>query len=441
MTLLSVRDIGKAYDRYASEWRRVARWFGASCASLERHWVVRGIGFELAAGESLAIVGRNGAGKSTLLKMIAGTLAPSEGEIRLQGRVSAILELGLGFNPEFTGRHNARHALRLMACEHETIERVLPEIAAFADIGEYFDQPVRTYSTGMQARVAFAAATAFRPDLLIVDEVLSVGDALFQAKCFERIAGYREQGMALMLVTHSAADVVAHCERAILLRDGRLVEDGSPAHVTNLYLDDLFGRGNPNPSTVGADRFPTEGSVGAGDDILMVSDVGERFHTRPGYRKEEHRWGHGGAVILDYSVIADGRAYPPRIESGTETEFLYKVRFEADYTRVTPGLLIKTLDGLFVYGTNDFSASGGRAAPIGVRAGDILIFRFRLPLNLNEGHYLISFGVSSGDPNQSLTPLERRYDAVIVDVGRTVAFWGLADLRATFDVWDRTPHD
>ncbi|MBK1719777.1 ABC transporter ATP-binding protein [Thiocystis violacea] len=433
MNLLRVHDAGKAYNRYASEWHRIARWFGATFQPLEQHWVLRHIRFDLAAGESLGIVGRNGAGKSTLLKMITGTLPPSEGTIQVAGRVAAILELGMGFNPEFSGRRNARHVLELMGMGRARIDQALPGIAAFADIGDYFDQPVRTYSTGMQARVAFAAATAIKPDLLIVDEVLSVGDAHFQAKCFERIARYREQGMALILVTHSVADVVAHCDRALLLRDGRLVEDGAPVHVTNLYLDDLFGRASGTARPARA----TDGESPA----TMGEDGRDLFHTRPGYRKEEHRWGQGGAVILDYRIVAEGEPYPPRIESGAETEFLFKVRFDADCEAVMPGLLIKTIEGIFLYGTNAFSASGGRAPVIAVCSGDILVFRFALSLALNEGHYLVSFGVSSGDPARTLIPLERRYDSVIITVGRSVPFWGIADLRGTFDVWERLSHD
>lgn len=432
MSLLSVRDVGKVFCRYATEWQRIARWFGASVKPLDQHWVARHISFELNAGESIGIVGRNGAGKSTLLKMITGTMLPSEGQIRMNGRIAAILELGMGFNPEFSGRQNARHALELMGFGHAQIDAVMPEIADFADIGDYFDQAVRTYSTGMQARVAFAAATAFKPDLLIVDEVLSVGDAFFQAKCFERIARYRQQGMTLILVTHSVADVVTHCNRALLLRQGRLIEDGSPAHVTNLYLDDLFGHGNA----------PASGLLNASPTATFAEEDGaaERFHTRPGYRKEEHRWGQGGAVILDYRIVADGKPYPPRIESGAETEFFFKARFDTAFDAVMPGLLIKTIDGVFLYGTNAFSASGGRIAPIAVQAGEILVFRFVCALALNEGHYLISFGISAGDPLQTLTPLERRYDAVLVDVGRKVPFWGLADLRSTFDILERLPH-
>ena len=426
MSLLRLDGVGKAYSHYGSEWRRVAAILGAGLEPVSRHWVLQDVSFTLEAGESVGIVGRNGAGKSTLLKMIAGTVQPSCGSVAWSGnpRVAAILELGLGFLPDFTGRENARHTAELMGITRATIDQLLPDIAEFADIGDYFDEPVRTYSTGMGTRVAFATVTALRPDLLIVDEALSVGDAWFQAKCFERIARFRREGMALILVTHAVGDVIAHCDRALLLSGGRLRADARPAEVTNLYYDELFAGGTPRAA---ADQVPPE------QDSQFHSGGSECFATRPGYRKEEHRFGDGGAIILDYHISADGRAYPPEINSGATVEFAFKVRFDADFNHLVPGFLLKTLEGQFVFGSNAHVAAGGLAAPIAVRAGELHIFRFRLPLPVNAGDYLVSFGVADGAPDQAQTPLQRRYDAVIIHVQRRVPFWGLVDLGAQFE--------
>ena len=429
MSLLTVADVGKAYDDFGSEWRRFFAALGLGAAPRARHWVLEDVDFRLEAGEAVGILGPNGAGKSTLLKMITGTVQPSRGSVRFAGapRVAAILELGLGFLPEFTGRENARHTAELMGIGPAEIDAALPGIEAFADIGDYFDAPVRTYSTGMQTRVAFATVTAFRPDLLIVDEALSVGDARFQAKCFERIAAYRREGMALLLVTHAVSDVTAHCDRALLLADGRLLADGDPASVTNLYFDLLFGRG---PAAGGPAAAAADAAV-AEDDFWQGS--AERFGLRPGYRPEEHRWGNGGAAILDYRVGAMGTAYPAEIDSGAVVEFAFKVRFDQPFQGVVPGLLLKTLEGAFVFGSNSHTAAGGAGDPIAVNAGELRVFSFRLPLPLNEGSYLLSFGVSRGDPAANLEPLERRYDAVILQVRRRVPFWGLVDLGAHFE--------
>lgn len=235
MSLLSVEGVGKAYRDYRSEWQRIGRWFGLASTPLEEHWVVRGVSFEVGAGETVGIVGQNGAGKSTLLKMIAGTLQPTEGQLRVNGRIAAILELGMGFHPELTGRQNVMHAAGLMGFTAAEVTAVMPQIEAFAEIGEYFDTPVRTYSSGMQVRVAFAVATAFRPDLLIVDEALSVGDSYFQHKSFERIRGFRTQGTTLLIVSHDRNAIQAICDRAILLERGRVLKDGEPEAVMDYY--------------------------------------------------------------------------------------------------------------------------------------------------------------------------------------------------------------
>ncbi|MDH5479762.1 MAG: ABC transporter ATP-binding protein, partial [Nitrosomonas sp.] len=169
MSLLSIKNVGKAFVSYKSELYRFARWFGMPVKPSAEHWVIRHISFDIHSGEAIGIIGQNGAGKSTLLKMITGTLQPTEGQIQVNGRIAAILELGMGFNPELTGRQNVIHAAGLMGFNAEQVQQAMPDIETFAEVGEYFDEPVRTYSSGMQMRVAFAVATTYRPEILIVD--------------------------------------------------------------------------------------------------------------------------------------------------------------------------------------------------------------------------------------------------------------------------------
>ena len=424
MSLLSVRDLGKAFRTYRSEWQRFAHWFGIPVKPSEEHWVLRHVNFDIQPGEAIGIIGQNGAGKSTLLKMITGTLQPTEGQVQVNGRIAAILELGMGFNPELTGRQNVFHTAGLMGFSAEQIQQAMPDIEAFAEVGEYFDEPVRTYSSGMQSRIAFAVATAFRPDLLIVDEALTVGDAYFQAKCYERITDYKTQGMALILVTHSVSDVVRHCNRALFIKGGRLVRDGHPRDVSNLYLDDLFGNGKNLSDNLG-------GSDSVGNAIEIMTGVEDKFYTRPGYRKEEYRWGNGGARIVDYLVRVNGQDYPAFIESNAKTEFYFKVVFDAGFDDITAGFLLKTHDGVFVYGTNSFLASEGKKT-VSSEEGEEIVFKFGMPMNLNAGHYLVSFGVSTG-PQEMLEPLDRRYDSVLLTVTRSKEFGGLVDLQAEFE--------
>ncbi|MDQ3195683.1 MAG: ABC transporter ATP-binding protein, partial [Pseudomonadota bacterium] len=233
--VLSIRDLGKAYRTYSSEWKRFASWFGLKTIPREEHWVLHNVTFDVKAGEAVGIIGMNGAGKSTLLKLITGTARPSMGKVSIAGRIAAILELGMGFNPELTGRQNVQHAAGLMGIPGDAIERVMPGIEEFAEIGDYFDQPVRTYSSGMQARVAFGVATAVRPEILIVDEALSVGDAYFQHKSFDRIREFRLHGTTLLIVSHDKAAVLTLCNRAILLEKGRVIQDGDPETVMDFY--------------------------------------------------------------------------------------------------------------------------------------------------------------------------------------------------------------
>lgn len=427
MGKLVVSHVGKAYKRYASKWARMREWLTGQPRH-EQTWVLRDIHFTVNPGEAVGIVGVNGAGKSTLLKIITGTTQPTNGSVHIEGRVAALLELGMGFHPDFTGRQNVYMAGQLLGLRSDEIAACMPAIEAFAEIGDYIERPVRTYSSGMQMRLAFSVATAVRPDVLIVDEALSVGDAYFQAKCYQRIAQFKEQGTTLLLVSHSPGDVVKHCERAIMLRNGHIELDGSSRAVTNRYMDELFGKRKVDSAALPAADVSVE--------QVLLSGLSDDFHTHPGYHREEHRWGHGGAAILDYLVVADGQEYPSRIESNIATDFYFKVRFDADFDNVVPGFLIKTLEGIFLYGTNSFVSTQGREH-IAAQAGDVKVFKFSLPLALNEGYYLVSFGISSGSPLQELIPLDRRYDSVLIQVGRAIQFWGIVDLGASFHALEK----
>ncbi|MEZ5464488.1 MAG: ABC transporter ATP-binding protein [Lysobacteraceae bacterium] len=243
--VLTVERAGKAYRRYPSRWARLCEWLTGK-ANHELNWVFRDVSFSLGAGESLGIVGRNGAGKTTLLRLIAGITQPTTGSVSTSGRVAALLELGMGFHPDFDGRENAIIGCQLLGMSAQEIEACLPEIEAFAEIGDYFRRPVRQYSSGMQMRLAFAVATAMRPDLLIVDEAMAVGDAYFQHKSMERIRRYQEQGMALLLVSHDPGAILSLCPRAILIDEGRVACDGNAETVLDRYNASLSIAGREN---------------------------------------------------------------------------------------------------------------------------------------------------------------------------------------------------
>lgn len=235
MGSLVVSNVSKAYKRYPSKWARAREWlFGTSCH--ESTWILRDINFRVEPGEAVGIVGVNGAGKSTLLKIITGTTQPTTGSVHINGQVAALLELGMGFHPDFTGRKNAFMAGQLLGYNAEDISRRMPEIEAFAEIGDYIDQPVRLYSSGMQVRLAFSVATCRRPEILIVDEALSVGDVQFQQKCMARIRDFRAQGTTILLVTHDIGALSAICDRAVVLSGGRVIHDSPVAEGIEAYF-------------------------------------------------------------------------------------------------------------------------------------------------------------------------------------------------------------
>lgn len=234
MGYLKVRNIGKAYKRYPSKWARLAEWMTGR-ERHEKHWVLRDISFDVSPGEAVGIIGVNGAGKSTLLKIITGTTQPTTGSIDVGGHIAALLELGTGFHPGFTGRQNVYMGGQIRGLSTERIDELMPEIEAFAEIGDYLDQPLRTYSSGMQVRLAFSVATAVRPDILIVDEALSVGDSYFQHKSFSRIRKFRDEGTTLFFVSHSPGAIKTLCGRALLVDGGILQRDDHPDSVLDYY--------------------------------------------------------------------------------------------------------------------------------------------------------------------------------------------------------------
>lgn len=360
--ILVVENVGKAYLEFESEILRFARWFGVPATPLAEHWVLRHVSFRLAAGESVGVVGQNGAGKSTLLKLISGTARPNEGCVRIHGRVAALLELGLGFNAELSGRENSQHAAGLMGLSIDQIQRLMPEIEAFAEIGEYFDQPVRTYSSGMQMRVAFSVATCVRPDVLIVDEALAVGDAYFVHKSFQRIRSFKEQGTSLLIVSHDAGAIQALCDRALLLEAGRLVLDGGPQEVLDYYNALIAEKEN---RTVRIERREA--------NVATESGTGE--------------------AVFDSVALLDSAGQPVEyVGVGDPVTLLARVRANASIPRLVFGYMIRDRLGQPVFGTN---TSYTDQVVCDVSTNDMVEFRVSFVAALGPGTYSVSLALSS----------------------------------------------
>jgi lipopolysaccharide transport system ATP-binding protein len=323
--------------------------------------VLRDVSFQIAPGEAVGVIGQNGAGKSTLLKLITGTAQATEGSVVRTGRVAAILELGMGFNPDLTGRQNAYHSAGLMGYTQDQIEKVMPAIEDFAEVGEYFDQAVRTYSSGMQVRVAFAVATAFTPDLLIVDEALAVGDSYFQHKSFDRMRRFREQGTSIMLVSHSPGDVKALCDRVILLDKGRVLRDGAPDEVIDYYNALIARKENDHLSV--EQRRDKEGWV-------MTRSGSGQVYTR-GLRLEDA--GSGQEVGL--AMVGQSLRLVLEAEARDAVENLVL------------GFMIRDKQGHVVWGSNTWHTGQVQTQ---VKAGERVRFTLDFTCRLGPGSYSVS---------------------------------------------------
>jgi lipopolysaccharide transport system ATP-binding protein len=445
---ISVRNISKCFYTYA---RPVDRLLHSIVPRLQRRmkrpvtaygqefWALRDIDFEVVRGETVGIVGRNGSGKSTLLQIICGTLMPTGGTVGTYGRVAALLELGSGFNPEFTGRENVYHNASVLGLTREEVDRRFDDIAGFADIGEFIDQPVKTYSSGMAVRLAFAVQAQVDPQVLIVDEALSVGDAKFQAKCFERLRQLKDNGTSILLVTHASEQVVTHCSRAILLNHGRMEMAGPPRAVINRYMDLLFGRERqPDklPAVSAAQGLaPPAEHDGQGPPLCFEH---EAYGTRPGFNHHEYRWGDGAATLLDFHLAAQGQAFPSSVEPGAEVTLHLAIRFNRLISHPVLGFTIKTKEGVTVYGTNSYLLDCTASQEL-YQPDSQLSARLTFVNRLATGDYFISVGVASRE-GETIVPHDRRYDSIHFVVAPTPLLLGLVDLAATMD-FDQVHHN
>lgn len=369
MTAINVAGVHKSFFTYRSEWRRILSWFGVAANRRERSDVLNGIGFSIEPGEAVGLIGQNGAGKSTLLKIITGTMQPTKGSVTVDGRVAALLELGMGFNPDMTGRQNVYNSAGLMGFTQEQTDQLIADIEAFAEIGAYFDQPTRVYSSGMQVRLAFAVATAVRPEILIVDEALSVGDAYFQHKSFSRIREFREAGTTLLLVSHDRASIISLCNRAILIEGGKVRSDGAPEEVLDLYNALIAQK---------------EGHL-----IEQVADSQGRIRTRSGSRD----------VTIEAVNLLDDDGTPAEIIGvGAPATLEIRATINRDVKRLVAGYMLKDRLGTSIFGTNTHQLQQPLRDLV---AGETVTFRFRFDANIGHGSYSIAIALHEQDTHVS----------------------------------------
>jgi ABC-type polysaccharide/polyol phosphate transport system ATPase subunit len=407
---IKIENLSKTYQIYSNPIDRLKQSVSKNRKFYREYSALSNINMEIVQGETVGIIGRNGSGKSTLLQLIVGTLTPSEGNIKANGRIAALLELGSGFNPEFTGRENIFMNGAILGLSKDEMNERFQEIVDFADIGDFIDQPVKTYSSGMYVRLAFAVAVNVNPDILIVDEALAVGDGRFQLKCFEHIKKMRDSGKTILLVTHDMQSIRQFCDRAYLISNGELVASGSPNDMVNEYTKILYD--NEVSNTNSNSEFK-----GANNEKKIV---------------KEFRYGSQEGTIKD--IVLNGIRKKNKFVFTTGDQLNISMVVKANKILEKPifAMTVKNIKGVEVYGTNSYYQNI-EFLPMDVN--EELEVQFSQELYLMPGDYFISFGFVEMR-NGEIIPLDRRYDFIqleILPAGKDRSF-GIANLKSNISI-------
>ena len=379
---VSATKIEKRYKLYERNRDRMLDALGLS-GRKERfkfHYALKGVDFEVKKGETVGIIGTNGSGKSTLLKILTGVLTPTSGEVKVNGRISALLELGAGFNMDYNGIENIYLNGTMMGFSKEEIDKKLDDILAFADIGDYVYQPCKTYSSGMFVRLAFAVSINIDPEILIVDEALSVGDVFFQAKCYRKFEDFKKKGKTILFVSHDLSSISRYCDRVYLLNNGEMIGNGSPKEMIDKYKQILAGGGQARIVETNE------------NDVL--------------------EYGNGKAYITEYSIIDANGTKTNAVEKGSDYTVKMKVRIDADIRAPIFACSVKNVRGVEITGTNTLVS---KTFDDSVKKGDEIEISFKQKMMLQGGEYLISLGVT-GFENGEFTVYHRLYDILSINV-------------------------
>ena len=421
---ISVSNLSKRYEIYDAPGDRLKqfvlprlqRFAGYTPKQyFSEFWALQNVSFEVKKGETVGIIGRNGSGKSTLLQMICGTLNPSFGNIQTSGRIAALLELGSGFNPEFSGRENVYMNCAVLGLRRDEIDKRFDGIVAFADIGVFIEQPVKTYSSGMAMRLAFAVAINVDPEILIIDEALSVGDELFQRKCFSRIEAIRASGSTILFVSHSGAQIVELCDRAILFDAGEKLASGLPKKIVGSYQKLLYA-----PSETGQalrdqifqsdDSNITQSSIDSREHSSLIKTTPEKlecFDPNLQSKSTIEFQSHGALISAPVILTLDGKQVNNLIRGNTY-RYAYAVQFFRSAINIRFAMLIRTISGVELGGAE--SAASPKSSLVYVDSGASYRVEFRFICALNPGVYFTNAGVL-GDMDGTMTYLHRLVDA------------------------------
>ena len=412
---IKITNLTKIYKLYARNRDRLKDSLGLSKkAQYKEHYALKNVDMEVKTGESVGIIGVNGSGKSTILKIITGVLNPTSGDVQINGRISALLELGAGFNMEYTGLENVYLNGTMMGFTEKEIDERLQDILDFADIGDFVHQPVKTYSSGMFVRLAFAVAINIDPEILIVDEALSVGDVFFQAKCYHKFEEFKKMGKTILFVSHDLTSIAKYCDRVILLNKGVKLAEGNPKDMVNMYKKLLVHQ---------LDEETLE-------DVSGKSAIGEKSEDESAWKNNFEvnptvtDYGEKQAEIVDFAIIDQYGAYSSIIEKGSVYKVKAKIHFHETVKNPIFTITIKNKQGTDITGTNTMFE---RIETGTVNAGENRIVTYEQQMNLQGGDYLLSLGCT-GYVGDNFVVYHRLYDLVSFNVlsdKNTVGFFDM----------------
>ena len=414
-TAISIEHINKVYKLYDKPIDRLKESLGLSKTKLSRdHYALRDVSFRVNKGETVGIIGTNGAGKSTILKIITGVLNPTSGDLKINGRISALLELGAGFNMEYTGIENIYLNGTMIGFSKEEIDQKLEDILKFADIGDFVYQPVKTYSSGMFVRLAFAVAINIDPEILIVDEALSVGDVFFQAKCYKKFEEFKSQGRTILFVSHDLNSIGKYCDRVVLLNKGEKLAEGSAKEMVDLYKKLLVHH-----------TTDEHGRIDAEEETVNLEGIvwKDRMNRNPNVLE----YGTKEAEIIDYCIIDKDGYINTALGKGDSFKIRIKIRFHTKLEDPIVAFTIKDLKGTEISGTNTMYEN----TDIGeIQDGKCLVIEFEQENNLLPGEYLLSLGCT-GFRNGEFAVYHRLYDVCNFSVISQKPGVGFFDMNST----------
>lgn len=424
---INVDNVSKIYRLYNKPSDRLKEALGFSKKKLyQEHYALNNVSFEVRKGETVGIIGTNGSGKSTILKIITGVLNPTQGNVSIQGRISALLELGAGFNMEYTGIENIYLNGTMMGFSEEEINAKMDDILSFADIGDFVHQPVKTYSSGMFVRLAFAVAINIDPEILIVDEALSVGDVFFQAKCYRKFEEFKKKGKTILFVSHDLSAISKYCDRAILLNQGVKLGEGSPKDMIDAYKQVLVGQYETPKAGVDVPDLTADGDVRAALDKQKKKQEAARMGINP----ETLEYGTKQAEIVSYYITDKNDVQTTAILKGDEFTMHMKVKIGQDLPAPIFAFSIKNIKGVEITGTNTMFEKTFLES---VKAGQVLDITFRQKMRLQGGDYLISLGVT-GYEKDTFKVYHRLYDVLNITVVSDKDTVGYFDMESQVEV-------